>query len=118
MILVDTSVWIEHFRTGHSGLADRLCEDRVLTHPYIVGELACRNLPDRDRILQLLDQLPTCPVASTVETRFMIERLSLFGSGLGWVDINLLASMRLMSGGDLWTLDKRLSETWKRVVDY
>jgi len=115
--LVDTSVWIEHFRAGNPELADLLMEGSVLMHPLIVGELACRNLPDRVRTLQLLDQLPACPVASTVETRFMVEELSLFGSGLGWVDMNLVASVRLRPAGRLWTLDRRLAETWAQIDD-
>lgn len=108
MILVDTSIWVEHFRWGHDALAEALEGFLVVTHPFVVGELACGNLAERAETLRLLDQLPRAPVASDAEVRHMIEARELFGSGPGWVDMHLLASVRLMPGGELWTRDKKL----------
>lgn len=109
MILVDTSVWIDHFRSGNQHLVDLLEQQLVVMHPFVAGELACENLPDRTATLSLLDGLPRSPIASNAEVRAMIENSGLFGTGLGWVDLHLLASVRLMARGRLWTLDERLA---------
>ena len=108
MILVDTGVWIEHFRWGHDALKLALKGSLIVMHPVVIGELTCGNLAHREETLKLLNQLPKAPVASDDEVRHMIERRELFGSGLGWVDMHLLASVRLMPGGELWTRDKKL----------
>ncbi len=115
MILVDTSVWVDHFRQHNVRLADLLELNQVAIHPFVVGELACGNLPDRVETLRLLDNLPTVPVASDQEVRQMIEHRSFYGTGLGWVDMHLLASVMLLQNGQLWTLDRRMENAIPRA---
>ena len=107
MILVDTSVWIDHFRRGNTTLAARLEEDVVWCHPFVIGELACGRLSDRARILSLLAALPQPPLAEHCEVLEFVDRNALAGSGLGWIDVHLLASARL-GGIGIWTLDRTL----------
>lgn len=109
MLLADTSIWIEHFRKGHTKLADRLSEGLVLMHPCVSGELACGNLQDRASILWSLEKLPAAKVAADSEVLLLIESKKLWGRGLGWVDVQLLASS-LLSHCSLWTLHKRLAQ--------
>ncbi len=109
MILVDTSVWVNHLREGNSALERLLNEGDVACHPFIVGELACGNLKRRADILALLNALPTASPAEHEEVLAFIERHRLMGKGLGYVDMHLLAAAHL-SEVSLWTLDKRLSE--------
>jgi predicted nucleic acid-binding protein len=109
MVLVDTSVWIQHFRQGEPALADRLSEGLVLMHPFITGELACGTLKSRVEVLSYLHALPSATVASNAEIFQLIEERRLWGRGLGWVDAHLLASA-LLSHCGLWTLDKQLEE--------
>jgi predicted nucleic acid-binding protein len=108
MILVDTSIWVEHFRFGHQPLVEALESCLVVTHPFVIGELSCGRLKARTETLRMLDQLPKAPVASDGEVRHLIESRELFGRGLGWVDLHLLASSLLLPGGELWTWDKAL----------
>lgn len=108
MFLVDTSVWIEHFRKGQPNLADRLADGLVLMHPFVSGELACGNLKDRTAILAALAALPMVQPATDSEVLHLIENRRLWGRGLGWVDVHLLASA-LLSHCRFWSLDKRLS---------
>ena len=108
MILVDTSIWIDHLRRGDDELVAALLVGQVLMHPWVVGELACGTLRDRVQILDLLRSLPVTPVAVEDEVLFFIERYALMGRGIGYVDVHLLASARL-AGARLWTRDKRLS---------
>lgn len=108
MILVDTSVWIDHLRTGDPALVALLNTSRVLSHSFIVGELACGNLKERKTVLSLLQNLPAAPIASDDEVLFFIERHSLMGKGIGYVDAHLLAAVSLAGTGQLWTRDKRL----------
>ncbi len=107
MILVDTSVWIDHLRGDNKTLKHILTGDKVISHPFIIGEIACGNLKNREEILTLLDALPRALIAEENEARHLIETRGLFGKGLGWVDMHLLASARL-TGCRLWTLDKSL----------
>jgi hypothetical protein len=107
MILADTSIWIEHFRRGHSELQSLLHANEVLTHPFIVGELACGALQNRAEILHHLKALPEARQAEHHEVLLLIEKERLHGRGLGWIDAHLLASA-LLSGCRLWTLDKPL----------
>ena len=107
MILVDTSVWIAHFRKGGSGLAELLSEALVLVHPFVVGELACGDLRNRARILSDLEALPSAVSATHQEVMRLIEDRKLWGLGIGRVDGHLLASA-LLSNCQLWTLDTRL----------
>ncbi len=108
MILVDTSVWVEHLRRGLPRLATLLQEGKVLIHPWVIGELACGNLRIRREVLELLQGLPAAVVASDSEVLLLIERDQLMGRGIGYVDAHLLASARL-SQTKLWTQDRRLS---------
>ena len=107
MILVDTSVWIAHFRKGGSRLAELLSEALVLAHPFVVGELACGNLRNRARILSDLEALPCAVFATDEEVMRLIEDRKLWGLGIGWIDGHLLASA-LLSNCQLWSLDTRL----------
>jgi len=110
MILVDTSVWISHFRDGNSELAKLLDSGEVLCHPFIIGELACGMIKNRHEILSLLNALPTAASVEHSEVLQFIENYALMGRGLGLIDINLLASA-LISVCNLWTIDKRLNAT-------
>lgn len=107
MILVDTSVWIDHLRRGNHQLGHLLLEDKVLTHPFVVGELACGNLRNRGELLGLLNALPQAQVAEHAEVHRLIEQRKLSGRGLGWVDMHLLASA-LLTRCRLFTLDRQL----------
>jgi predicted nucleic acid-binding protein len=114
LILVDTSVWIDHLRQGDATLADMLQHGRVLSHPFVIGELATGNLRQRDKILHALQGLPHAVVAHETEVLDLIEREALFGSGLGYIDVHLLASVRL-SAAWLLTRDKRLHAAARRL---
>ena len=107
MILVDTSVWIDHLRQGDAELADALQQGRVAIHPFVVGELACGNLRARTEVLGLLQALASLPVATSNEVLYFIEAHALMGRGIGYVDVHLLAAARL-AGAQFWTRDKRL----------
>lgn len=107
MILVDTSVWIDHLRRGSNRLSDFLDQGRVLIHPFIIGELACGNLRNRDEILILLNALPEAQMAEHLEVMRLVDSYSLHGLGLGWIDMHLLASALLTECG-MWTMDRRL----------
>lgn len=108
MILVDTSVWIDHLRRGDAGLVDLLERAAVVMHPFVVGELACGSLRDRASILELLQDLPTAVVADSDEVLQFIERHRLHGKGIGYVDVHLLASVALTEGARVWTRDVKL----------
>ncbi|HEX5034883.1 MAG TPA: type II toxin-antitoxin system VapC family toxin [bacterium] len=108
MILVDTSVWIDHFRRGNSRLVEYLGKGLVLGHEFVIGELACGNLKNRREILALLREIPQALAADSEEVLGLIETYRFFGKGIGWIDAHLLASARL-SGAKLWTLDKKLA---------
>ena len=107
MILVDTSVWVDHLRTGNRRLTSLLDEDRVVTHPFVIGELACGSLRNRSEVLVLLEALPLAEFAEHREVLELVERERLYGRGIGWVDAHLLASARLADAA-LWTLDRPL----------
>jgi predicted nucleic acid-binding protein len=107
MILVDTSVWIDHLRLGDPELASALQSCEVLCHPHVVGELACGNLRARDKVITLLQALPVSPVVSDKVALCFIDNYSLMARGIGYIDVQLLASARL-AGAHLWTRDKRL----------
>lgn len=106
-MLVDTSVWIDHFRRSNHDLEYLLDEGLVLTHPFVIGELACGSLSKRAPVLELLAALPTVLVATNDEAHALVDRHRLFGTGLGWIDVHLLASAKL-SQQPLWTADRRL----------
>ena len=109
MILVDTSVWIDHFRHVNAELAAALETGSVLTHPFIIGELACGDLKNRRDILDLLESLPSAVVATDAEALLFIEERRLMAKGVGYIDVHLLASIALTDDAELWTLDKKLA---------
>lgn len=108
MILVDTSVWIDHLRSGDANLVRLLEAGEVLVHPYVIGELALGNLIQRTTILSALQNLPSARIAAEEEVLGFIEGRKLFGLGIGYVDAHLLAAVQLTPGASLWTKDKRL----------
>jgi len=114
MTIVDTSVWIEHFRRRNAALVELLEANDVLMHPDVTGELACGSLRSRARILSLLDFLPTAPVVETRDVRRMVEARRLWGRGLGWIDAGLLAAA-LAARAKLWTLDRALAQAADRL---
>jgi predicted nucleic acid-binding protein len=109
MVLVDTSVWVAHLRQGDISLEDLLYEERVVCHPFIVGELACGNLQNRSEILKHLQALPQSITAGHAEVLLFIDNYGLMGKGLGYIDMHLLASA-MLTKIPLWTLDKKLHE--------
>jgi predicted nucleic acid-binding protein len=109
VILVDTSVWVEHLRSGNATLADELGAGRVLAHPFVIGELACGNLRNRREVLDLLSKLPSVPTATHTEALAFLERRALMGRGIGFIDVHLLASAALAAPARLWTRDRRLA---------
>lgn len=115
MILVDTSVWINHLRNNDPHLVHLLSENSVLGHPFVRGELALGNLRQRKTILDALDNLPQAPMAFTNEVNVFIERHALHGLGIGLIDVHLLASTRLSGNTLLWTQDKRLLAAANRL---
>lgn len=110
MILVDTSVWVDHFRNGNSTLSELLERGSALTHPFVIGELALGNLRQRELALRMLSRLPSASVATDAEVLRFIDRHSLFGRGVGYADVHLLAATKLTAGSQLWTSDRRLNE--------
>jgi len=106
-VLVDTSVWIEHFRRSDPRLQALLSDGQVFMHPAVVGELACENLTRREKVLSNLQKLPPASVADREDALFVVESRRLYGKGIGWGDAQLVASA-LLTGCKLWTHDKRL----------
>jgi predicted nucleic acid-binding protein len=115
VILVDTSVWIDHFRRGNDTLAALLEAGSVLDHPFVTGELACGSLRNRREILSLLEGLPQAMIAEHAEVLRFLESHRVMGRGLGYVDVHLLASV-MLEGALIWTLDKRLAEVAGRLA--
>lgn len=107
MILVDTSVWVDHLRAGLADLGVLLENGAVLMHPFVVGELACGHLSARESTIELLQQLRSITVADHAEVMAFIEGQRLHGQGVGYVDVHLLAAAAL-DGARLWTKDRRL----------
>lgn len=113
-VLVDTSVWVAHFRAHSAALVDLLVADRVLMHPLVLGELACGTPPQRQRTLADLALLRPSPQATLDEVRHLIERERLYGLGCGLIDLSLLASTLLAPGARLWSHDQRLQALAQR----
>ena len=114
MILVDTSVWILHLRTGGSGLESLLVEGATMCHPFVIGELACGRISNRTEILSLMGTLPSARVAGQEEVLHFIEYHQLMGRGIGFVDAHLLASAAI-TGVPLWTSDRKLRRVAKEL---
>jgi predicted nucleic acid-binding protein len=108
MILVDTSIWINHLRQRDERLSRLLNQGQVLAHPFVIGELALGSLHNRAAILGALQDLPQAPVATEGEVLSFIEQNALYSMGIGYIDAHLLAAVRLSPGATLWTRDKRL----------
>ena len=108
MILADTSVWIDYFREDLPELGERLRRRDVLIHPFVVGELACGNFSNREATLQLLEQLHSVTVAEHDEVMSFVRVQKLYGRGVGYVDVHLLAAAAI-DRCQFWTLDKRLN---------
>ncbi len=115
MILVDTSVWVDHLRAGEPALAHLLDRGLVLSHPWVTGELALGHLSQRQDILGLLTGLPSAEIATDAEVLGLIEAEQLYGLGVGYVDAQLLAATRLTTDARLWTADKRLAVVARRL---
>ncbi|MCZ6672813.1 MAG: PIN domain-containing protein [Verrucomicrobia bacterium] len=107
MILVDTSVWVNYLHSGSSRLEELLLEVEVVSHPFIIGELASGGIKNRKEFISLIQALPVTPVITDEEFMHFLESNKLFGIGVGFVDIHLLGSAR-MAQVLLWTEDKNL----------
>jgi hypothetical protein len=110
MILVDTSVWVDHLRKTEMGLRHLLGMGHVLSHPLVIGELAMGSFKRRDSLLSELGDLPWAKTAEHDEVLHFVSQQRLFGCGIGYIDAHLLAAVRLAPGTLLWTRDKRLRE--------
>ena len=108
MTLADTSVWIDHFRSGSREMRETLNRGQIVIHPWIIGELALGSLKDRAKTLAMLDLLPQVRIAETGEVRRMIEVRRIYNVGIGMIDAHLIASVFITPPTLLWTLDKRL----------
>jgi predicted nucleic acid-binding protein len=115
VILVDTSIWVDHFRQPDADLARLLDNRSVLAHPYVIAELALGTLRQRDFVIARLRRLQQAIVASDTELLDFIGRHALFGVGIGFVDAHLLASARLTPEARLWTRDRRLDAAARRL---
>ncbi len=115
MILVDTSVWIDHLRQGNRHLEAMLSRRQVLAHPHVVGEIALGSIRNHDQVVTALTELPQATVADDAEVLFLIRKHALMGSGIGYVDAHLLASTMLTPEARLWSHDKRLANVAKAL---
>jgi predicted nucleic acid-binding protein len=116
VILLDTSVWIDHLRQGDAQTTAILQSGQALTHPFVIGELACGNLKSRATLLGLLANLPQARVAQEHEVLYFIDRHKLMGKGIGYIDAHLLAATAITASARLWTRDKRLADLAQRLA--
>jgi predicted nucleic acid-binding protein len=114
MVLVDTSVWVQHLRQGNAFLEGLLYDGDVVCHPFIIGELACGNIANRTEILSLLKMLPMATAAAHEEVLRFIEHNRLMGKGLGYIDVHLCAAA-LLTNVQIWTYDRKLDEAGERL---
>ena len=114
MILVDTSVWVDHLRRGNGPLVGALEDGLVASHPFVIGELACGTIRRRAEVLSLLARLDAMPVVANAEALRLVEERRLMGRGIGWVDVHLLASS-LLARVQLWSLDRRLASIAREI---
>jgi hypothetical protein len=115
VILADTSVWVDHLRTGSGELEAELNARNILSHPFVVGEVAMGHLSPRGQIMEAFDDLPAAVVAADREVLQFIERYRLFATGVGYIDVHLLVAVQLTADALLWTYDRRLAETANRL---
>jgi predicted nucleic acid-binding protein len=115
LILVDTSIWIDHLRADNAALKRLLDAGRVLMHPFVIGELALGRMRQREMILAALSDLPRAELATDAEVLGFVDREALFGRGIGYVDAHLLASTRLSAGAAMWTRDARLRNVAEKL---
>jgi hypothetical protein len=115
VLLADTSVWVDHFRRGNATLVALLDDGQVATHPFVIGEFACGQLHARRKILGLMAGLPASAEVTHAEALVFAETHHLYGRGLGWIDIHLLASAAI-SNMALWTLDRRLAAAHPHIA--
>jgi predicted nucleic acid-binding protein len=115
VILVDTSVWIEHLRRGGARLVPLLDAGVVATHPFVVGEIALGRITHREETISMLSRIPQAPMATPNEVLHLIEQHRLAGSGIGYVDLHLIAAAQLMGHAPLWTFDKKLAAVAARL---
>jgi hypothetical protein len=115
MILVDTSVWINHLQTADATLQRLLEAGKVLTHPWVIGEIAVGSFSHRDRILDELSSLPIVTIAEHHEVLHFISNHRLYGLGIGYIDAHLLVAVQLTPGTTLWTRDKRLAQVAEQL---
>jgi predicted nucleic acid-binding protein len=115
LILVDTSIWIDHLRADNAALKRLLDVGRVLMHPFVIGELALGRMRQREMILTALSDLPRAELATDAEVLGFVDREALFGRGIGYVDAHLLASTRLSAGATMWTRDARLRSVAEKL---
>jgi hypothetical protein len=119
-VLVDTSIWVDHLKSGNRRLEAALEQGAVRTHPFVIGEVACGHLSRRAEVLGLMRELPRVVSATDEEVLAFVERHRLMGAGIGWVDAHLLAATAL-TRTRLWTLDTKLARAAKRldlIADY
>jgi predicted nucleic acid-binding protein len=115
VVLIDTSVWVDHLRGGDEGVVRLLEAGQVLAHPFVTGELALGHLRQRREIITALHDLPQAIPATDAEVLYFIEACALAGTGIGYVDAHLVAAMRLTAGSALWTRDRRLAGVAERL---
>jgi predicted nucleic acid-binding protein len=108
MILVDSSVWIDHFRSAEPLLQQLIIERNVLSHPFVVGELAMGSIRDREIAIQALSRLPGTVLMEDDDVLALVARFKLYGRGLGYIDAHLLASTRSTPAASIWTRDRRV----------
>lgn len=109
-VLIDTSVWIRHFRSSNPDVVRLLESELVVSHDFVVGELACGSLKARKEIIGNMQELPGLPVMSVSEVMILIESKELYSQGIGLIDAQLLASTLVTPDTRLWTVDKRLCQ--------
>jgi predicted nucleic acid-binding protein len=115
MILPDTAIWTDHIHGKDKQLEFLLRGDRVLVHPFVIGEIALASMKRHDAIIEAMTILRAAPVATDEDVRFMIKQHTIMGTGLGYVDAHILASARLVPGSSIWTRDKRLKAVAQRM---
>jgi predicted nucleic acid-binding protein len=115
MILPDTAIWIDHIHAKNAQLELLLRGDRVLVHPFVIGEIALGSMKRYETTIEALTALRPAPIAADEDVRFMIKQHTIMGTGVGYVDAHLLASAMLVPGSSIWTRDKRLDTVARRM---